>query len=73
LKFFIDNYEGEIFLKSAHQKISWYYILKGDYHEANLYKSKINYVGKANNNEDKQASRYVNKENPHSVTLKSRL
>ena len=73
LKFFIDNYEGEIFLKSAHQKISWYYILKGDYHKANLYKSKINYVGKANNNEDKQASRYVNKENPHSVTLKSRL
>lgn len=73
LKYFIDHYRGNSFLKSAYQKISWFYILRGDYHKADLYKKKINYVGKANNNEDKQASRYVNKENPHPVILKSRL
>ena len=73
LKFFIDHYRGKSFLKSAYQKISWFYILRGDYHKADLYKKKINYIGKANNNEDKQASRYVNKENPHPVILKSRL
>ena len=73
LKFFIDHYRGKSFLKSAYQKISWFYILRGYYHKADLYKKKINYIGKANNNEDKQASRYVNKENPHPVILKSRL
>ena len=73
LNYFINHYKGESFLKSAHQKISWYFVLNGDYLKADLYKKKINYVGQAINNEDKQASRYVNKENPHPVILKSRL
>ena len=73
LKSFIHNYKGESYLKSAYEKLSWFYVINGDENQASYYKKKIAYVGKAINNEDKQASRYTQKVNPHRIILKSRL
>ena len=73
LKSFIHNYKGKSYLKSAYEKLSWFYVINGDENQASYYKEKITYVGKAINNEDKQALRYTQKVNPHPIILKSRL
>lgn len=73
LKLFTANYKGENYLKSTYEKLSWVYVIKGDENQANRYRKKIDYVGKAVITEDKRASRYAKKVNPHPIILKSRL
>lgn len=59
LKQFANEYVGRFYEKSAYQKMSYYYLIKGNIPQAQLYKSKILNVGTTEIDVDKQAQRYA--------------
>lgn len=73
LKQFLQYNNGENFIKSCYQKMSWYYVLEGKMEWANYYKSQIELFGVRVYDEDKQAERYAKKELPHPTILRARL
>jgi len=73
LNSFHTNFKGRNYIKSALQKMSWYYVIFGNYDEAREYKSKIDLVGFSLNEEDKLAIHYSNKPLPNDILLKTRL
>lgn len=71
---FITNFKGRNYLKSAIQKLSWYYLIKGDYDKYKFYNSKISTIGYQFTDEDKQAQKKVNsKYIPNITLLRARL
>lgn len=59
LKQFANNYKGRFYEKSAYQKMSFYYLVKGDIAQAKIYKAKILNIGSTEIDVDKQAQRYA--------------
>jgi tetratricopeptide (TPR) repeat protein len=57
-KKFLQHYNGRFFVKDAYQKLSLYYLAKGDPAQALRYKNKIAGVGTTQIDADKQAQRY---------------
>ncbi|MEY2924348.1 MAG: hypothetical protein RLZZ337_896 [Bacteroidota bacterium] len=70
---FYNKFKGSNYIKSCLQKMSWYYLLAGDYAKYESYKKLIPGKGVAVNDEDKQAARYAEKPRPDRYLLKSRL
>lgn len=58
-KRFLNRYKGRFFVKDAYQKLSLYYLAKGDAALAVSYKNKIGKAGTAQIDADKQAQRYA--------------
>jgi hypothetical protein len=73
LSVYYTKFKGGNYVKSCLQKISWYYLLAGDYAKSEEYKKLILTKGIAVNEEDKQAERYANKPRPDRYLLKARL
>lgn len=59
LKRFIKEYKGSIYLKNIYQKLSYYYLAKGDINNARLYKEQILQAGSQEVDADKYAQRYA--------------
>ena len=73
-KQFVQEYEGRFYVKSAYQKMSYYYLIKGDIAQAKQYKSKILSVGTTEIDVDKQAQRYAKLSYlPNATLLKANL
>ena len=71
---FLNRYKGKLFVKDALQKMSFYYLSRGDLPKAILYKNKIAKAGSAQIDADKQAQRYAeNTILPNPFLLKARL
>jgi tetratricopeptide (TPR) repeat protein len=71
---FLSRYKGKLFVKDALQKMSFYYLSRGDLPNAILYKNKIARNGSAQIDADKQAQRYAeNTVLPNPFLLKARL
>ena len=70
---FYNSYKGENYVKSCLQKMSWYYLLDGNYTKYETYKSRIKSEGILVNDEDKQAEIYAGKPQPDRYLLKARL
>lgn len=71
---YVVNFKGRNYIKSALQKLSWHYLIKGDYEKYNFYNLKISKSGYLFTDEDKQAqkgasSTYI----PNITLLRSRL
>jgi hypothetical protein len=73
LEIFVNKFKGKNYLKSATQKLSWYYLLDGNFSKAEFYKSQIDKVGASINEEDKLAIRFSQKQLPNRYLLKTRL
>ena len=73
LMLYYSNFKGGNYVKSCLQKMSWYYLLAGDYTKYEEYKKLISTKGVSVNEEDKQAERYVVKPKPDRYLLKARL
>ncbi len=54
---YVKNFKGRNYLKSALQKLAWYYLIMGDYTSYGAYMKKIASFGKEFTDEDKQASK----------------
>lgn len=52
---FIEHYKGRIYLKSAYQKLSWYYLIQGDSARYFAMQKKILVSGNLLSDDDKQA------------------
>lgn len=71
---FLSRYRGKLFVKDALQKISFYYLSRGDLPRAIQYKNKIKAAGTAQIDADKQAQRYAESlVMPNPFLLKARL
>lgn len=71
---FITNFKGRNYLKSALQKLAWYYLIKGDYEKYRFYTSKIKNTGYLFTDEDKQAQKSTSSDYiPNITLLKARL
>lgn len=70
---FYNRFKGNSFKKSCLQKLSWYYLLKGELSTAESFKDKILKVGHVLNEEDKAAEHYASKSLPNRYLLKARL
>ncbi len=71
---FINNFCGKIYLKSAYQKLSWYYLINGDIPSYKKAKQRILKVGNLLSDDDKQAEAYAKEQkNPNIYLLKARL
>ncbi|MGF7230199.1 tetratricopeptide repeat protein [Arachidicoccus sp.] len=74
LKRFINEYKGSVFLKNAYQKLSYYYLIKGEIKNALFYKQKILQTGSLEVDADKYAQRYAKSPNfPNVLLLKAKL
>jgi tetratricopeptide (TPR) repeat protein len=71
---FINRYKGNLFVKDAYQKMSFYCLAMGNLPQAIVYKEKILKAGTAQIDADKQAQRYAqNNVLPNPFLLKARL
>lgn len=71
---FITNYKGNLFVKDALQKMSFFCLATGNLPKATAYKTKIKSAGTAQIDADKQAQRYAeNNILPNPILLKARL
>lgn len=71
---FLKNNKGNLFVKDAYQKMSFYYLSMNDLPKAILYKNKILKAGTTQIDADKQAQRYAeNIQLPNPFLLKARL
>ncbi len=71
---FQNRYKGKLFVKDALQKMSYFYLSKGDLPQALVYKNKIIKTGSAQIDADKQAQRYAEHTiMPNPFLLKARL
>ena len=71
---YITTFKGRNYLKSAAQKLAWFYLINGDYVNYKLFMSKISKIGFEFTDEDKQASRNaINKYIPNISLLRARL
>jgi len=71
---FVTNFKGRNYIKSALQKLAWYYLINGDYVNYQLYMNKIPKAGFEFTDEDKQASKNaLSKYIPNISLLRSRL
>ena len=71
---YVRNFNGVLYLKSAYQKLSWYYLVFGDTTKCLEAKEKILTVGSTISDDDKQARIYAEKEElPDIYLLKARL
>lgn len=68
-KQFVNNYDGRFYIKSAYQKMSYYYLIKGNIAQAKQFKAKISSVGTTEIDVDKQAQRYAKLNYLPNVTL----
>ncbi len=72
LLFFINQYPGENYLKSACVYLSWHFMLQGDEEAYSLYAAEVKTKGKAFVGADKQAV-YESEVRPHPQQLRARL
>lgn len=73
-KRFLQHYRGRFFVKDAYQKLSLYYLAKGDPARAMQYKNKIGSAGTTQIDADKQAERYARSPGlPNSVLVRARM
>lgn len=73
-KKYIAEYRGKAYIKSAYQKLAWFYLLKGDEQKYMDYKAMIKNEGSAITDEDKQAEKEAgSNETPNVYLLKARL
>ncbi len=71
---YITNFKGRNYLKSAVQKLAWYYLINGDYANYHIYIAKIPKIGYEFTDEDKHAAKNAtNKYIPNISLLRSRL
>ena len=71
---YITHFKGRNYLKSALQKLAWFYLINGDFTNYQLYMAKIPLVGYEFTDEDKQASKNAAaKYIPNISLLRSRL
>jgi len=71
---YITHFKGRNYLKSALHKLSWYYLIKGDYTNYQLFLSKIPSTGFEFTDEDKQATKSVKEKYiPNISLLRARL
>ena len=63
LKRFLENNKGKLFVKSACQKLSYYYLVSGNTKLAQYYKEAILNQGNTFTDADKKAQRYAESEN----------
>lgn len=71
---FLNRYRGKLFVKDALQKMSFYYLSKGDLPQGINYKNKIVKTGSTQIDADKQAQRFAeNTILPNPFLLKARL
>lgn len=71
---FLNKYKGNLFVKDAYQKMTFYCLSVGNLPQAITYKSKITKAGTAQVDADKQAQRFAqNMQLPNPFLLKARL
>ncbi len=71
---FLNKYKGNLFVKDAYQKMTFYCLSVGNLPQAVTYKGKILKAGTAQTDADKQAQRFAeNMQLPNPFLLKARL
>ena len=71
---FTGNFKGSNYIRSAYQKLAWYYLLKGDRKNYDNYILKVNVNGDDVTDEDKQAEKeFITGNVPEIYLLKARL
>ncbi len=71
---YIKHFKGRHYLKSACQKLAWYYLINGDYTNYKVYMTKITTLGYEFTDEDKQAANNAkNNTIPNISLLRARL
>jgi hypothetical protein len=73
LRLYQEKFKGRNYIKSCSQKMSWYYLLAGDYDQYNYHKKQVLSEGVQINEDDKQAQNYSSKPQPNRRLLKARL
>ncbi|NUM31214.1 MAG: tetratricopeptide repeat protein [Bacteroidetes bacterium] len=74
LKEYITKFKGRNYIKSALQKLSWHYLINGEYEKYKYYNAKINKMGYNFTDEDKQAQKSASSSYiPNISLLRSRL
>lgn len=74
LKKYIAEYKGKNYIKEAHRKLSWFYLLKGNYSSYNYHLQMAMLDGEATSDEDKSALKEARAGiKPHLGLLKARL
>ncbi len=73
-KKYIDEYKGKNYIKEAHRKLSWYYLMKGKTNNYNYHLNMCLLSGHAESDEDKSALKEAKSGiKPHLGLLKARL
>ena len=73
-EYFLDNFQGVNYIKSANHKLAWIYFLEGDHQKKETYFKRVIFNGKASIDEDQVALKDAqNNYVTHSILLKARL